>query len=324
MGALLVLHEDWNVGIVAAPIDAFLSPGRRYCITWLPRRRGRFAADPFAIRVAGVTHVFFEDFDQRTGKGVISHVGIADDSMVTPPQVALNLPVHTSYPYLIEDGDAVYCIPETAGAREVALYRADEFPLRWRKIATLLEDVAVCDPTVFRHGGRWWLFGTRIETGQNHRLFAWYADDLFGPWQSHVANPIKCDIRSARPAGTPFMHEGSLYRPAQNCSATYGGQVVINRIIELSPTVFSEETVRVVRPHRGGYYPRGLHTLSAAGDVTLIDAKCHIFVLHQLWRVLRRWWQRSKRMVRRQPAQMHDLLIHEPMPIEAQRCEQMV
>ena len=61
-------------------------------------------------------------------------------------------------------------------------------------------------------------------------LHIWWSDDLFGQWRPHAANPVKIDARSARPAGTPFVHAGTLYRPAQDCSHTYGGAVAICRV----------------------------------------------------------------------------------------------
>ncbi len=39
------------------------------------------------------------------------------------------------------------------------------------------------------------------------------------------------------------MLDGALYRPAQDCSVTYGGAVVINRIDRLTPEEFSEQPV---------------------------------------------------------------------------------
>jgi hypothetical protein len=43
----------------------------------------------------------------------------------------------------------------------------------------------------------------------------------------------------------------------------------------LSPTVFDEETVAVLRPATAGPYPDGLHTLTGVGNVTLVDGKRH-------------------------------------------------
>jgi hypothetical protein len=70
--------------------------------------------------------------------------------------------------------------------------------------------------------------------------------------------------------------DGALYRPAQDCSVTYGGAVVINRIERMTPEEFSEQVVTRLAPAADGPYPHGLHTLSSAGNVTLVDGKRHI------------------------------------------------
>ena len=69
------------------------------------------------------------------------------------------------------------------------------------------------------------------------------------------------------------MHHGVLHRPGQDSSLTYGGRVVFHRVLELSPTAFREEAVRTVGPITNSAYSKGLHTVSAVGDVTLVDGK---------------------------------------------------
>src|SRR6185369_10054576 len=96
---------------------------------------------------------------------------------------------------------------------------------------------------------------------------------LAGPWRPHRRSPVKFDVRSARPAGTPFEHGGQIFRPSQDCSETYGGAIRINRILRLTAEEFDEETVAVLRPDANGPYPAGLHTLSAFDEWTLIDGK---------------------------------------------------
>jgi hypothetical protein len=54
---------------------------------------------------------------------------------------------------------------------------------------------------------------------------------------------------------------------------------VINEIIALSPSAFEEKTVAAVEPDKQGPYPDGLHTLSAFGDMTLVDGKREQFIL---------------------------------------------
>ena len=66
------------------------------------------------------------------------------------PVAAIELPLHMSYPFLVEDDGKVYCVPEMANADEIAIFRADEFPHRWSKAGVLVSGFAGVDPTVFR------------------------------------------------------------------------------------------------------------------------------------------------------------------------------
>jgi hypothetical protein len=90
---------------------------------------------------------------------------------------------------------------------------------------------------------------------------------------SHSRNPEKVDPSASRPAGAPFVFQGCLYRPAQDCSRTYGGRVVLNRVTKLTATEFEEVAEVAAEPYADSDYPHGLHTLSAAGSVTLLDGK---------------------------------------------------
>jgi hypothetical protein len=183
-----------------------------------------------------------------------------------------------SYPFLLEYEDAVYCIPETYQAREISLFRAGPTLRDWSKVATLVKDFPAVDSTIFRHEGRWWLFCTSQDAGPNSTLFAWHADELTGPWTPHRANPLKTDIRSGRPAGTPFVHDGRLYRPAQDCSTGYGAAVVFNRVLTLTPEDFSEEVAAVLKPDPYGPYPSGLHTVCVLKEHTVIDGARRMFI----------------------------------------------
>jgi len=137
------------------------------------------------------------------------------------------------------------------------------------------------------HDGRWWLFAASMEQGGVSNLHIWYSPDLFGEWTPHPCNPVKTDVRSSRPAGTPFLHEGKLYRPAQNCSVTYGGGVAINHIKRLTKDEFEEEVVTQLHPEKPGLFPLGVHTLSAIGNQTLVDGKTYLFSFDQFLSVLR-------------------------------------
>ena len=79
MASTFTRHDDWQIGIVDAPIETVVASDGEMPITWLAGRPGRFAADPFGLERDGVLHVFFEDYDQQLARGTISHVEIAPD-----------------------------------------------------------------------------------------------------------------------------------------------------------------------------------------------------------------------------------------------------
>ena len=269
--------EQWNIGIVEQPIHQFLEGGPCSGVKWLPTPvRQRYFADPFGLASGSRLTVLAEDWDYRAGKGCVSAVEF--DGEWGHPEQVMARPVHMSYPYLLQDGGDIYCIPETHQAREVALLKADSFPSQWRRVATLIRDFAAVDATVFQHNGRWWLLCTDFDADSLSTLHAWYSPRLLGPWRPHAGNPIKVDVRSSRPAGTPFVHNGSLYRPAQDCSDSYGAAIAINRIRRLTPDDFAEETVAVIEPERKGGFPSGLHTLASVENMTLVDGKRSVFV----------------------------------------------
>ncbi|MBI4259825.1 MAG: hypothetical protein HY658_04600, partial [Actinobacteria bacterium] len=285
--------DQWNVGVAERPIASFLERPATDDVRWLPEpRRGTYVADPFAVPGEALT-VLVEHYDQRAARGRIDAIEAGPDGRAGRPRPALALPVHASYPYVFEHDKEVYCVPETAEAREVVLHRAVDPPSRWEPVATLVSGLAALDPTVFRHEGRWWLMCTDADRGVNEKLHVFHAQDLEGPWEAHAANPVKTDVRSSRPAGTPFVNEGRLYRPAQDASRTYGGAVAVNLVERLSPTEFRERVVAVVEPDPGGPFPDGLHTLSAAGDRTLVDGKRTVFAWGEFRRELK---ARSRRI----------------------------
>jgi len=282
-------YRQWNVGVIHAPVHEVLglpagspsgvTPG---AVHWLPERAGRFLADPFAVARptggTGAMTILAEEYDWTREQGHIAIVESSDGRTFGHSRPAIKLACHMSYPFLVEHEGATYCIPETYQAGEVALYRAGSSLQEWAKVATLIPDFPGVDSTVFHHDGRWWLFCTSTDAGDNTKLFAWYADELTGPWTPHAANPLKTDVRSSRPAGVPFVHEGRLYRPAQDCSIRYGAAVAINRVDMLTPEAFSEEVVTVLRPDPASRYSNGLHTICAVGDYTVIDGARQTFV----------------------------------------------
>jgi hypothetical protein len=220
------------------------------CLTMVTPPAGRFYADPFLFRRDDRRFIFFEDYEWRRGRAVISYVEIDERGRHSSPRVALSQDCHLSYPFVFEEGDAVYMLPETAGRRTVELYRAASFPGKWTLDRVLLRDVRAADATLLRHEGRLWLFvAIAVDGGRpSDELFLFSSDSLQGEWEPHPMNPVVSDLRCARPAGRVFVQDGHLIRPAQDCSRAYGWRLFFNRIEALTPTDYRETPVGAIEP----------------------------------------------------------------------------
>jgi len=272
----------WNIGVVHDSIERFADPGYEPSIQWCaPPPRGKFYADPFPLSDPSLDrdqeHILFEHFDYKQDEAEIAYARLTGDGQgaagieVTGISSAIQPGFHVSYPYTFSVDGQSYCVPESYKGNEIALYRAVEAPLGWEKVCTLLDDMAGVDPTLFPFRGKWWLFCTDRHWGRQYNLLVYHSQELSGPWTPHECNPVKIDVTSSRPAGTPFVVGEKLYRPAQNCSVTYGGSVVIAHVEELTEKSYRETVVHRIRPLAP--YCNGLHTLSRSGGKTLVDGK---------------------------------------------------
>lgn len=173
------------------------------------------------------------------------------------------------YPYVVVLQGDVHMLRTVRSENTTDLYRVNASNDGTEPVSTLLNE-ALYSPTLFEHNGRWWLMGT-LRPQVDAALYIYHASHPSGPFAPHMLNPVKCDIAGARPAGTPFVDEGLLWRPALDLSDPGSPAVVIHRVDALSPDLFAETPHRTVEAFYNSAYGRGVRTLCAMGDVTLVD-----------------------------------------------------
>jgi hypothetical protein len=267
----------WFVSVAARP-RSLLSIDSSPSFRRLPSPRRGFFADPVLFERQGRTFLFVEQYEWRSRKGVIAVVEMLSDGKFSNPRVVLERPYHVSYPFVFAWKDDVYMIPESAANRTVELYRAVSFPHTWELIHTPLRDLLAVDATVHIEDDKLWIFMNiaRNDVSPNDELYLFVADSPTAEWRSHPANPIVSDVRKARPAGGLFREEGALIRPAQNCVKTYGGSVVLNRVLLLNEKEYAEETIGEITPEWVGAKD-GLHTISVSSALVATDSKSNVF-----------------------------------------------
>jgi hypothetical protein len=264
-------RSQWILGLRA--LTERSQPGNGDGFTPMLPPPDRSYADPFLVADGDNLFVFYERWPVRPGgKGVIEVMDVNRDGSVSAPRVVVERDYHLSYPFVFREGSAWYMIPETGAKRRIELYRARCFPDEWEFDRVLMSDVGARDATLLRTNGKYWLFSTIEGPGGGDRdeLHLFGSDSLTGAWKAHPLNPIVSDVRCARPAGPIFEHDGRLIRPAQDCSARYGGAIVFREILKLDEHQYAEQTFAVQQPT---WAPglRATHHYSRASAMEVVD-----------------------------------------------------
>ncbi len=237
--------------------------------------KDRFWADPFVIEKKGKYFIFLEELIFKENKGKISVLEMDKEGNYTVPQTVLEKEYHLSYPFLYEENEEIYMIPETASNKTIELYKCIDFPLRWELSKVLMDNVHAVDSTIIKKDNKYWLFcNIKENEGASSwdELFLFYSDSLItNKWVSHPNNPIVSDVKKSRPAGNIFSLNNKLYRPSQNCAKRYGHGMKINEIIELNEKNYHENTIQSIYPNWEKDI-LGTHTLNNSGRLTVIDS----------------------------------------------------
>ena len=237
--------------------------------------RGLFWADPFVVSENGSYFVFVEEFIYRRNKAHIAVVEIGSNGELVRHQKIIEKPYHMSYPFIFREGGSWYMIPETSSNNTIEMYRCAEFPDTWEFDRIIMKDISATDTTLFYHDGKWWLFTTIDQTGSvsggSTELFLFYADTpLTDNWVSHPLNPVVSDESSARCAGNLFLHNGHIYRPAQDCTMRYGRGFNLKRVTILNENEYTETTEAEIKPVWDKRL-KGTHTFNFVDGLTVID-----------------------------------------------------
>lgn len=236
----------------------------------------RFYADPFLIKENGTHYVIFEEFIYTNSDAHIS-IGTLKDGQLIDIKPIIEEDFHLSYPFVFKEGNDWFLIPESRHNQSVRLYKCIQFPYQWELQKTLLNEVELLDPTLFKKDDTYYLLANRYNQKRNTSnecLVIYYADSLDGEWLEHPLNPITINIANSRPAGKIFQHNEKLIMPTQNSAKSYGYSVNFNQI-DISPTHFCMEKIAELLPHwhKGNL---GTHTWNQLDDLTVIDGNRYI------------------------------------------------
>lgn len=238
--------------------------------------KDRFWADPFIIFKDDLYYIFIEELIFKTNKGHIAVFTLDKKGNITKPERVLEKEFHLSYPFIFEENNEYYMIPETEANKTIELYKCVEFPNKWELVNTLMENVSAVDSTIYFHDNKYWLFcNIKENEGASNldELFIFYADHFnTKDWIPHEQNPVVSNVKKARPAGNLFTYNGELYRPGQDCSKHYGRGMHLGKIRKLTEKEYVEESIQFIYPVWDKHL-KGMHTLNYNNNLTITDGQ---------------------------------------------------
>lgn len=279
----LFLSESWHIAVLEKNIKEFLK-SKKHSIHIIQKASSEhYCADPFFIPSKSNCPILFEyySYQQQIGKIAIGTTNSREFTVFD-----FNDHIHRSYPYCFEYENEVYFMPEQADSKIISLYQFNgEFKIK--RVINLVNNFSARDASIVFYNNKWWLFCTKANDFENAALYIFYSEKLFQEFIPHQNNPVKVDVRNARPAGCLFVNDNVLYRPAQNNAQHYGHKLNINQIKVLSEIAFEEELVNEFDGPQFGDYS-GIHHLSINENKILIDLKRHQFSYYNFKKQLQR------------------------------------
>ncbi len=233
----------------------------------------RFYADPFVASENGKTFIFIEEYPFDNPIGFISVIEVFKDGSHGEATPIIQCDYHLSYPLLFQQDGQWFMMPETSQNKTIEIWACEEFPYKWRKHSTIMENILATDTTPFYYQDKWWLFTALKQDCKKFgdKLFIFSSDNLFGKnWQAHDLNPVKHNLVYDRPAGNIIISDNKIIRPVQDSLKRYGGALELREITELSTSRYQESLYQRIEPCWDASI-QGTHTYNYSHGLLVMD-----------------------------------------------------
>jgi len=255
----------------------------------------KFFADPFICSINGkVINVLYEEFLISENYGIISSLQVDDSFQIIDNKILLDIKKRLSYPFIFNEDGKTYVLPEASRTGKLSCYEYEHQTRSVRFVKDLIH-APLLDSTILKYNEKYWVFSIQNMNDINYELLIFHSDNLFGPYQAHLKNPVKVGLNGLRPAGDFIKVDGSVYRPAQNCERSYGESITVFRIKTLNESDFEEEfhmKVEINRKNKQNRHIHSIHTINSFNDLLVVDGEKWIFSPHyRFWKLIK---ERSK------------------------------
>jgi len=267
---VMFFRKKWSISTTKKSVKDFMvDPDlSTHSATFHTPNRLSFAADPFILENGMIICEVAE-----RGSNVGNLAVIDDGEFKFIDSLYFEKDRHISFPFVTHIEEAQFLLPEMASYGQQRLFELGDNDQILRSIPLLgLEHESLIDPIITQQDGLIWLFAGKLGSDLDC-LFLWSTKSIYEPFIEHDMNPIVCSPKFARNAGTIFDFEGHLYRPAQNCTDSYGDGISIMKIEEISQMSYAETLVKTIN-FSASYGP---HTINFGGNIVVFDQYTKVF-----------------------------------------------
>jgi hypothetical protein len=207
-------------------------------------------ADPFVIVYDDTIWILVESFDYPKARGRLLALQLDDQLAVKQKIQPIAFNHHASFPLMFKHAGHLYMIPETSQAKCIDLYRCENFPDKWQRVARLRDDIDAADSVVLFHAERWWLLTSVLKPGTKARQLCifWSTTLEASHWTAHPMNEQNAETTDnppqARAAGALVCDGDRWLRPVQINPHYYGESMQIMQIDHLDEHRYAESVYR--------------------------------------------------------------------------------
>ena len=259
-----LVQDRWGLGFIEEPLSDILNgqPYQIHCVTGIPK--DRWYADPFILDYdENQIELLVEEWKYKINKGRIARLTIDRKTyQLLRETIILELDTHLSFPFIQRKDGKIYVSPENGSAGEWNQYEYSVNSDKLTRIRTTVSE-PLTDAISTSLLGEELIFSTHHPIANKSVLSVYNA-------QGVRITDVQFPKNVARGAGDWFIFEDRVFRPAQDCSVSYGGSVIIQEVKRTGKSSFEFNDVIRLESNNPKYC-RGLHTFNHYKDLTVVD-----------------------------------------------------
>lgn len=219
-------------------------------------QKGHYIADPFFVKDKGCYFIFTELKGQKDAD--IALFTSEDGKEYHFEGTVLDEEFHLSYPQVFKFNNDFYMLPEAQQSGQVLLYKAVNFPRKWKVSDTLIKNKKLKDPSLLLSSE----INLIVAADDQMQQLLYSADSLHGEWKLLEEASFKKG-NETRPGGRFFKYKHEWYLPIQDRSLGYGSGISIYRL----KLINGEPILKLVKKRLLGeindniWFDRGMHHL---------------------------------------------------------------